>query len=70
VPQSHGAAITLRLCELANIQGTRRTVYGDSFFASIDTALQLAAHGLYFSGIVKTAHAGYPKAFMKNWYLA
>ena len=43
-------------------------MYGDSFFASIDTSLQLAAHGLYFSGIVKTAHAGYPKAFFKDWY--
>ena len=65
---SHGAAITLRLCDIIGIQGTRRTVYGDSFFASIDTAVQLHAHGLYFSGILKTSHAAYPKAFLKEWY--
>jgi hypothetical protein len=64
---SHGAAITLRLCETAGITGSRRTLYGDSFFASIDTSLQLFAHGLYFSGIVKTATAGYPKMFLKDW---
>lgn len=46
---SHGAAITLRLCEIIGIQGSRRAVYGDSFFSSIDTALQLGANGLYFS---------------------
>jgi hypothetical protein len=65
---SHGASITLRLCETAGIVGSRRTVYGDSYFSSIDTSLQLSAHGLYFSGIVKTAHAGYPKMFLKDWY--
>jgi hypothetical protein len=64
---SHGAAITLRLCEIAGITGSRRTLYGDSFFASLDTSLQLSAHGLYFSGIIKTAHAGYPKMFLKDW---
>jgi hypothetical protein len=65
---SHGASITLRLCETAGITGSRRTVYGDSFFSSIDTSLQLSAHGLYFSGIVKTSHAGYPKMFLKDWF--
>lgn len=65
---SHGAAITLRLCEIMGIQGTRRTIYGDSFFSSLDTAIQLSANGLHFSGIVKTAHAGYPKMFLKDWY--
>ena len=64
---SHGAAITLRLCEICGITGTRRVVHGDSFFSSIDTALQLSARGVYFSGIVKTAHAGYPKSFFKDW---
>jgi hypothetical protein len=64
---SHGAAITLRLCEICGITGTRRVVHGDSFFSSIDTALHLSAHGVYFSGIVKTAHAGYPKSFFKDW---
>jgi hypothetical protein len=66
---SHGAAITLRLCEICGITGTRRVVTGDSFFSSIDTALQLSARGLYYSGIVKTAHAGYPKSFFKDWYV-
>jgi hypothetical protein len=64
---SHGAAITLRLCELCGIVGSRRFVYGDSFFSSIDTALQLKANGLFYSGIVKTAHAGYPKMFLQDW---
>ena len=43
--QSHGAAITLRLCEACSITGSRRTVYGDSFFASMDTCIQLSANG-------------------------
>lgn len=67
---SHGAAITLRLCEICGITGSRRVVYGDSFFSSLDTALQLSAHGLHFSGIVKTAHAGFPKSFFKDWCVA
>ena len=67
---SHGAAITLRLCEICGILGSRRFVYGDSFFSSIDTALQLKANGLFYSGIVKTAHAGYPKMFLQDWYEA
>ena len=67
---SHGAAITLRLCQICGITGSRRVVCGDSFFSSLDTALQLSAHGLQFSGIVKTAHAGYPKSFFKDWCVA
>lgn len=32
------------------------------------THLMVAISGLYFSGIVKTAHSGYPKSFSKDWF--
>lgn len=57
-------AVTLRLVK--KWFGTGRIVYGDSFFASVSTAVALRNFGLFFIGIVKTAHAGFPKLFLKN----
>lgn len=50
----------------------RRRVFGDSWFASVKTTVQLwKKYGLLFVGVVKTAHAKYPKIFlektMKDW---
>jgi hypothetical protein len=59
-----GTATALRLTEAW--RGTRRTVILDSAFASLKTAQQLAAHGLYMIGNVKTAHRGYPKSWLNS----
>lgn len=59
-------AQTLRLLE--PWFGTGRTAVGDSYFASVETLLALAKHGMYFMGIVKTAHKEYPMQHLKNWY--
>ena len=49
-----GTATTLRLSEPWH--GSGRIVCGDSWFASVKTALELRRKGLFFTGIVKTAH--------------
>ena len=48
--------------------GTKRTVYGDSFFASVEICEVLASNGLYFKGIVKQSYSKYPKMFLQEWY--
>ena len=44
---------------------------GDSWFASVETALALMKEGYEFGGIVKTAHSGFPKSqlegLMSQW---
>ena len=56
-------AVTLRLCE--PWKGTGRTVIGDSWFGSCNTAEWLMdTLGLHSILAVKTGHAGYPKAAM------
>ena len=55
---------TLRLTE--PYHGTGRTVVGDSWFGSVNTAVALLKHGLYFVGNVKNGHYGYPKAWVKS----
>jgi hypothetical protein len=82
---SHGAttACTLRMAESCkkcgqedkNRDGSETPsdiVLGDSWFASVNTAEQLALKcNSRFVGVVKTAHGRYPKLFleqkMKNW---
>ncbi|XP_051167804.1 uncharacterized protein LOC127285709 [Leptopilina boulardi] len=53
-----GTATTLRLTQ--PWFGTGRIVVGDSWFASVKTAIELRKQGLYFLGIVKTATKMYP----------
>lgn len=53
-----GTATTLRLTEPWH--GTGRIVVGDSWFGSVKTAVELRKRGLYFLGMVKTAHKNYP----------
>ena len=60
--QSKGTAQTLRLTEPWHHSG--RTVNGDSAFASVQTAVELKRHGMFFKGMVKTAHSGFPKTYL------
>ena len=47
--------------------GTGRIVVGDSWFGSVKTCIQLLKlNGLYFIGLVKTAHKGYPKEKLRE----
>lgn len=55
----HGAAVVCRMTKA--LHNSYRTVVGDSAFASVDTALELLKRGLFFIGIIKTAHANFPK---------
>ena len=45
---------------------TSRTIYGDSAFASVNTAVKLRQHGLHFSGLVKTAHREFPLKYFRS----
>lgn len=53
-----GTATVVRLTEPWH--GTGRIVLGDSWFGSVNTAVQLKKRGLYFIGMVKTATRNYP----------
>ena len=57
-------ATTLRLTE--TYHGTGRLVCGDSWFASLKTAVGCREHGLHFTGIVKTATHGFPMKYFVN----
>ncbi|KAL5474749.1 hypothetical protein EMCRGX_G026742 [Ephydatia muelleri] len=57
-------ALTLRLTEF--LHGKGHAVYGDSYFASFQTARALLAHGTYFTGLVKNATKGFPKKFLND----
>ena len=57
-------ALTLRLTEF--LHGKGHVVYGDSYFASFQTARALLAHGTYFTGLVKNATKGFPKKFLND----
>ena len=46
--------------------GSGRVVAGDSWFASVQTAVALAANGLHFIGNVKTATKGFPKKWLSQ----
>jgi hypothetical protein len=46
--------------------GTFRTIYGDSAFASVNTAMKCWEYGLYFIGLVKTAYSEFPKGFFSQ----
>ena len=55
-------ACTLRCCK--NWFKSNAAVIGDSWFASVQTAVALAANGLHFIGNVKTATKGFPKKWL------
>lgn len=58
-------ACTLRLTK--SYHGRPRIVVGDAWFASVATLQALHQKGLYFIGIVKTAHKNYPSAIINAW---
>ena len=53
-----GTATTLRLTDTWH--GSGRMVCGDSWFASVKTAVAPMKHGLFFAGVVKTTHTAFP----------
>ena len=62
-----GTGVCLRLA--AHLQRSGRIIVGDSAFSSVKTCMALwRSLGLYFIGIVKTAHFHYPKLFFTNWH--
>jgi hypothetical protein len=61
---SSGTASVLRLVE--NYFYSGRTIYADSTFASVRTALKCSEKGLHFMGLVKTAHKKYPMKYFKG----
>ena len=57
-----GTSLLLRLCE--PYKGSGRLLVDDSAFASVKSACALKTHlGMYFHGLVKTAHKFFPKKF-------
>ena len=60
-----GTAVVLRLS--SSLFGSGRIVHADSAFSSVKTLIALEDRGLYFQGMVKTAHKEYPKQFFKRW---
>ena len=59
---NHGCNVLHELVEpWAN---TNRVVVGDSYFASVQAAIRLFQIGLRFIGVIKTATAGYPMAYL------
>ena len=62
-----GTAILLRLTK--PFAGTGRFVVADSAFSSVQTLKALIIlFGLWFMGMVKTAHALFPKKFFEDWF--
>ena len=48
------------------LHGSGRVIHGDSAFASIACCTALLEHGLYFSGLLKTAHKEFPKKYCQD----
>jgi len=62
-----GAGTSLLLRLSTNLRGTGRIVVADSAFASVKSACALKTHmGLYFLGLVKTAHRMFPKKYLQT----
>ena len=60
-----GTSLLLRLSK--KWAGSGRIVVADSAFASVKTAVALKEHnGLFFMGLVKTAHKKFPKKFLQE----
>ena len=56
----HGTAVTMRMVQ--HYAGSARHVVGDSYFSSVQCAHALFTRlGLYYTGMVKSATAGYPR---------
>jgi len=60
----HGTVVLKHL--VSNWAGTDRVVSGDSYFASVEAALQLKSMGLRFVGVVKNSTTRYPMAALST----
>jgi hypothetical protein len=60
------AACTLRAVEDAELTGIGRVLIGDSWFASVKTAVALRNVGTFFVGNVKTATKNFPQKALKD----
>jgi hypothetical protein len=56
-------ACTVRMAEatMSNAEDDRDTVFGDSWFESVKTSEEIVSRGSHFVGVVKAAHARFPK---------
>ena len=61
---NHGTAVLRELVE--PWAHSQRVVCADSYFASVNTAEEMAKMGLRFIGVVKTATRKYPMAYLSN----
>jgi len=60
-----GTSLLLRLCD--PYKGSGRLLVTDSAFASVKSACALKTHlGMYFHGLVKTAHRMFPKKYLNT----
>jgi hypothetical protein len=61
-------ACVLRLME--PLAGSGVILHGDSWFASLNTLLKLRQMGIFFVGLIKTAHSGIPVKWLRAWFTA
>ena len=61
-------ACVLRLME--QLAGSGVILHGDSWFASINTLEKLKELGIFFVGLIKTAHSGIPVKLLWGWFSA
>ena len=57
-------ALVLRLTKM--LHGKGHIVYGDSVFTSVETACAMLEHGTYYTGLLTTAHRGFPKSYLNT----
>lgn len=65
---NHGVRVMKKLLE--GWSPRNRVVCADSYFASVQAAIEMWKDGWRFIGVVKTAHKGYPKDFLGSVQLA
>ena len=57
-------ALVLRFTKM--LHGKGNIVYGDSAFTSVETACAMLEHGMYYTGLLKTAHRGFFKSYLNT----
>ena len=60
------ASTATTLCLVEPWAGKGRLIIGNSWFASVQTAVALAKCGCFFTGMVKTAHREFPAQFIQK----
>ena len=70
-------ACVLRMCEASSRRENfdvdmkpcdppPETFMGDSWFSSVETAVEMKLRGHHYIGVVKTSHSGFPKAWLQE----